>query len=510
MAALTEGGAPVDEPELAVPPATPLDVEVTAEEQLESSTVRARAVAGASAMVVRGFAVRGIGLLGNLVLARLLAPEDFGLAALGVTILTFGNALAEGGIAAGFVRGHVAPTRTDLAAAVSIQAWLSTAIVAVCAAAALIVGTREAAIALVMVASMPLMALRTPAFIHFERALDFTPLVRVEIAETLSYFVFAVTSVALGAGVWGLAIAQCVRTATGAAMMVASNPTGWVAPRWNTASIRRMIGFGAKFQGMALASLALAQGMNVAIAAAAGLAGLGIWALVSRLLQIPLMVFQSLRRVSYPAVARLMTTGDDLGPVLLRSAKLACVLGGVMVVGVLAASEPGVVLAFGERWEPAQTLLPLSVSVVFVNGPVSVAAFSYVLASGRAGVGLTNSLVQAALGPLIVIVGYPWVGLDIVAAASLALAVMEATIFGIVLWRGLRVNLLPVMLGYAALVALAGGGGHLVATDLPESWLAVILGIAVAEVAFIGALALLQRDVFRDAIGLGRRALARA
>jgi O-antigen/teichoic acid export membrane protein len=53
------------------------------DDTLASSEVRHRAVRGAIALIGRGTALRGLGLLTNLVLARILVPREFGELAIG-------------------------------------------------------------------------------------------------------------------------------------------------------------------------------------------------------------------------------------------------------------------------------------------------------------------------------------------------------------------------------------------------------------------------------------------
>ena len=60
-----------------------------AEDHLSTPDVRRRAVTGAVVDALRAIGVRLVGLLGTLVTARLLTPYDFGLVAIGTTVLDF-------------------------------------------------------------------------------------------------------------------------------------------------------------------------------------------------------------------------------------------------------------------------------------------------------------------------------------------------------------------------------------------------------------------------------------
>ena len=64
-------------------------VAVTQDGRLTRSAARRRASAGIFYVFSTGSALLVLGFAGNLVLARLLSPRDFGLVALGVTVMTF-------------------------------------------------------------------------------------------------------------------------------------------------------------------------------------------------------------------------------------------------------------------------------------------------------------------------------------------------------------------------------------------------------------------------------------
>src|SRR5580693_9154948 len=81
-----------------------LEDSAEAEPLLARHEITSRATRGAISSMARGYGVRIIGLLGNILLARLLLPRDFGMIALGNTIVAFGAFLASGGLGATLVR----------------------------------------------------------------------------------------------------------------------------------------------------------------------------------------------------------------------------------------------------------------------------------------------------------------------------------------------------------------------------------------------------------------------
>ena len=74
------------------------------EEHLSGPKVRRRAISGAAVDAIRGLGIRVLSFFGAAVLARQLAPSDFGVVAVGQTFLVFGTFLSDGGIAAALIR----------------------------------------------------------------------------------------------------------------------------------------------------------------------------------------------------------------------------------------------------------------------------------------------------------------------------------------------------------------------------------------------------------------------
>ena len=274
-----------------------------------------RAVGGAALMIARGGLILGLGLGANIALARILAPRDFGLVALGTVLLLFGSFLAEGGLGAGLIRRPEPPTRRELEAVSGAQLGL-TSLVVLCAVLVAIPVGRDGLVVAAMVAALPILMLKVPAVVLLERRLDYRVIATTDIVEAVAFYVWALVTVALGAGVWGFATAAIARAVAGAITVNRLGPIGVVRPRWAWREIRPLIGFAARLQGTVVIGLLRDQALNVGIALIAGVATLGVWNLAWRVLQIPFMTFGTLTRIGLPAMARLLNAGEDPRPAL--------------------------------------------------------------------------------------------------------------------------------------------------------------------------------------------------
>src|SRR4051794_6683866 len=168
-------------------------------------------------------AFKVVGLAGNLVLARLLVPKDFGLVALGLTLVGLGQFLANSGLGAALIARTESPSRPELRALTGLQLLITTAVGGLGAA---IAGTpgQDGLVTAFMMLALPLMAFRTPAMLLLSRNLAFKKSVWVEVTETAVNLAWSVSAATLGYGAWALASAMVVKTLFGTIVACALSP----------------------------------------------------------------------------------------------------------------------------------------------------------------------------------------------------------------------------------------------------------------------------------------------
>ncbi|WP_330263141.1 oligosaccharide flippase family protein [Streptomyces griseorubiginosus] len=437
------------------------------DEALTGGELRRRAKAGVFVVSSRGLVILVLGFAGNVVVARLLDPHDFGVVAIGMSFVLFAGLVSDGGLGAGLIRRTEPPSSEELGALSALQLGVTLAMTGLAAALAVPLG-RIASVTAVMVASMPFVALQFPGRILLERALLYRRLVAVEMSQVLCYQAWAIGTVAAGFGVWGLATATVVRALAGTVVMAFVCPAGLVRPRPTFRLIRPLVGFGLRFQAVNATWLLRDQLLNVSVAALGGVSQLGLWALAKRLMEVPYLILQSLWRVSFPTMSRLMSDRDRATRLVRQAVEITSV-GMGFVLTTLAGSAPGLVPGvFGAQWRDAAAAVPGACLGLAVGGAVSVATQGYLYALGDARSVLRASLLQALTWfavtlPLIAPLGVASVGLGWCAAG-----VVEALVLGRATRRRIPVGLFrpllaPVLVGTGAAalgwaVSARGGG----------------------------------------------------
>ena len=275
--------------------------------------------------------------------------------------------------------------------------------------------------------------------------------------------------------------------------MVSLGDVGLVRPKPSFAPLRPTMRFGLFFQGAWLATLLRDQGLNVLLAAIAGTAALGAWALAQRLLIVLTLLFESAWRVALPGFARLTEAGEPPGRLLERGLSFAATSSGFMIAVLVGATPALVPALFGESWSATVTTLPWLAAGSMIAVPLVTVLGSLLWARGEAekvfymaapAIAVTLALgagLAAPLGALGAGIGY-FVGQ---AVLMLACIYRARELVG----RGAATQIVVPTLSAAA----AGGTGWLVAVSVAPQWAGAIAGAACALAIYVALIAILDR-----------------
>src|SRR5918992_141425 len=315
-------------------------------EKLSDGVVRRRAKSGIFFVGSWGAMNLVVGFGGNLVLARLLTPRDFGIVAIGATLMMLTTSIADGGLGSGLIRLERTPERRELKAALALQLSLTGTLAVLAAGVGALVGGAGHVVALMMCA-LPVAALQTPGRVMLSRAMRFKALSTVEAVANLAYYGWAIALVvAADAGVWALASAVVVRAVALAAGVSGVARLALLPSYRGATALRDVIAFGLRFQGVSLAGMLREQGLNAGVAAISGVGTLGLWTLTKRLLEFPALMFEPLHRVSFPVLSHMLAAKQDPARMLDRGVAVASTASGVVLVSMAAASPVLVAVAF--------------------------------------------------------------------------------------------------------------------------------------------------------------------
>lgn len=442
---------------------------------------------GAVKITGQNIVVRAIGLLGNLVIARILVPRQFGMLALGLTITTVIGVVGSIGLGAALVRGRREPTGTDLGFIEGLQLLVAVAAMTVLGALIPLFGT-TASVALVMTSALGIGAFAVPNSILLERALEYGPLALVGVLSAACQTAVSVALVIAGFGVFGVAVASPVSAIASIAVLVRIGPRGLVAPNLAFNAARHLLAEGSWFAFLDVVGLARDQGLNLVLAWLGGLSTLGEWALATRVLLIPYVLLTSLWQVSFPAMARMRDQREDSSTTVMRALGVTAMGLGFPLALLAGPTATVVTVLFGNQWAATEAVIPLCCLNYLIAGPVSVAGGGRLFAQGKARIVVMSAvahtivllaLTSALFGPL---------GLTAAGVGYVGAAIVEALVFVVALDLRPRDVVASQLASSVACVAAAVAGravGSVMAND--------IVGLVVAESAVTATYLMLLR-----------------
>ncbi len=159
----------------------------TSAQSVDLKELGGKVASGAMMIAAARFLIRGIGLINTLVVARLLAPDDFGVVAIGVTITQLLQNFSDIGVAQAIIRQKILTRRV-------VNTFFTLSIIRGVLISSLLVilsffandffhDERTGGIFLAMALAAFLQAVCNPRFHHFERKLDFRKSLFVEVAD---------------------------------------------------------------------------------------------------------------------------------------------------------------------------------------------------------------------------------------------------------------------------------------------------------------------------------------
>ncbi len=318
---------------------------------------------GAAGWGLAGSALRICIQMGaQIALARILGPDQYGVFAIGVLVVTLSNYFADIGIAYGLVQAPQISDR-DVRFVFTWQAVLGVVVASIIFFSAPLVASafhepRSAQLLEVLALVSLLGALTAPGVCLLKRELDFRSL---QIAQVVSYVIgylcVGIPMALSGAGVWSLAVAWLVMSIVQFGIVYWFTRHPLLPLLWYEGSARFL-----RFGGMVLVTNLVNWFMTNADKAIAGRffpgIGMGLYSTSFTLLNTPsTVVYSNVQSVLFSAAARVQDEPDAIARAYL---KVLGLLMGVFVpcfVAVSVASDTLVIALYGHSWADAGPLL---------------------------------------------------------------------------------------------------------------------------------------------------------
>lgn len=394
-------------------------------------------------------------------LARLLPPEDFGLAAMAAAAVVFANVLSDMGLASAVIRSP------RLSTIMLSGLWWANMVMGVIASLILVAIAAPLATFYHEPRVAPLLKglALVPLFTGFaslqrailERKLAFNTLARIEIIAAAGGGGVAVAGAFIGAGAWSIILQSVVTQAImlfllwKAAAFVPMTFIHWKA-------IRNAVKFGAWLASFSIINLIGRNTDNFIIGRVLGATALGVYGLAYQMMLYPLFaVTSALGRVLYPALSRFSNNKRRLGRAYLRAIGAIALVSFPLLIGLWSLAVPFVHTVFGSRWTAVIPLLMILIPVGLFQSISSTVGILYQI-MGKTDLMFKWIVPATALGVLSFLIGVHWGVYGVVVCYAIANAILAWPCFSIPFGLiGLKVSHLKPTLGPPLAASLTMG-----------------------------------------------------
>ncbi|MGB5478006.1 MAG: lipopolysaccharide biosynthesis protein [Thermoanaerobaculia bacterium] len=470
-----------------------------------------RFAAGASWLYGYRWIERLLDFLSIVVLARILAPSDFGLVAIAASFVTIIEGLSAFDVNKVLIRSReVSRPLHESAWTLSVMRGLSTALIML-AIAPFIEDVRIGAVLAVLALSPIINGLANPWFVLFERNLDYSKLAFQTLSAKIVSFAVTVSLAIITRSYWSLVVGLLSGSLVTTILSYLLNP---FRPRFSMARFPEIFGFSGWLWLTSLVTTLAMETDKIIVGRLLGVGDAGFYFMTQRVGVLPTRELVSpLQRMLLPSFSDMIRDSTRLRRVVCESIN---VLGSLSIpagLGFAMVADDFVPLVLGDRWRPIVPLLQILVPYLGLRATLST-TLPCVMALGRTRLLFWVSFVYAFVHLPAFIAGTVLFGLMgaiiSIVAAGVLYSYLNAWMLKVTLGISLRDILKQIGRPLAASLIMVVALIAFEATQIfdtssqSRAWLSLILEVTVGCVAFGASLYSIWRLEGRPA-GIERR-----
>lgn len=327
---------------------------------------------GAAWMIFARWTLRAIGIVSTLVLARLLSPEDFGLVAMAMTVVTMIELMSWLGLEATLIKlSNPLKEHYDTAWSLRVLVLLLCALITAIAAvptAMFFKDPRLTAIMLVIAAVWAVQSLDNIGTVDFRRNMQFDREFRFLTIKKFIGFVVCLLAAFIWQSYWALVAGIAASRVSGLIASYAMHP---MRPRWSLVHWREMLSFSRFTLINAVLEFAGSRIPHIFVGRSVGPAGLGTYAIAEEISYLPATeLVDPIGRTLFPAYSRLVADRETLKKYVLFVNALVVSIALPACIGIALVAAPAVLLALGVKWVdaiPVMQVLALSAGCMAIR-----------------------------------------------------------------------------------------------------------------------------------------------
>lgn len=329
------------------------------ESKISLGQIKKRAASAFVTLIGRKVFLRGISFVTiNIILARLLPVETLGIFNIATAIITFFAFFSDIGLAGALIQKKDSITEEDIKTTFTIQqllvGFLCIVIFFFAPFLADFYKLDNSGMWLIRILAISffLSSLKVVPSVLLERDLRFTPLVTVEVIETIIFNVLLIALSLQGFGLWSFSYAALARGISGTLLIYLLNPTKIILGI-SQDSLKGLLSFGIPFQLNSLLALFKDRLVPLVIARMVTPAEFAYVTWSQAMALLPLDILGEINRITFPLFSRVQDKKEPLGKALEEALFIASLIIYPLLFGLFALMPYFISIVVGQKYQPA-------------------------------------------------------------------------------------------------------------------------------------------------------------
>jgi len=350
------------------------------------ASLSARVARSAGWIVGARFVMGMFGFINTIIVARILAPQDFGVIAVGLTTMQILVNISDIGVSQAVIRFRDADRRdldTLFTLSVLRGVLIASLLALVSPLAASFYEDRRIMWVFLGVALYPLLTgFINPRYYEFERLLDYSKEFMVEVANKLAGVIVSVSIAIIFRSYWAILLGLATNAAVQLALSYAMRP---YLPRFSFASLGRILGFSGWLTGVGLMAALNNKLDPLILARALGVTGAGHYFMGLQLAELPTreIAFPATRAI-YPGLSELQENPARANQAFLKGVEAMAAIATPAAIGFALVAPDLIPLLVGDKWAEAVPVVQIITPVMGLQMPlIATQYFAMALGSTR-------------------------------------------------------------------------------------------------------------------------------
>jgi len=418
----------------------------------DKDVLKASIMKGFGTLVVREFFLKVLSFIGQIFLARLLIPSDFGIYVIITFIIGFFSLFSDVGLPLAIIQKKEEPTKTELSEAFMLKVLLSLGLILLILIFAPLTKLfyttfNDSNILMLRVLSLTLLlaSFRDIPISLLERKIKYNLISKLDILGVSIYYLVALTGAFLHFGVWSFIAGAMMKEIVETAVLYAIVPfIPYVSVTFK--NIKQLLKFGIYMQGNGLIYLLTSSIVPVIGGRIGGPYGAGILDFSYSIVLVAVTVATNFSRVAFTGYSRISAQRKLLTNSISKSVSMLSIVIYFFPVTIFSFGSVLIPLIFSVRWIPAlPSLYWYSAGTFFLPLLASLGQAS--LAIGKSKEVFWGSLLTGISGWILALLFVHFFGIVSIAATYFLTCFFFSLIFSYILKKdGFKLSIISVLM----------------------------------------------------------------